>query len=175
MLLKRVQRREQQTNNMLKYIALGLGLGVAFVLFISATKKPRLSRDGKGIVLFLMGLGYSKANASGIAGNLYTESKFDPQAIGDNGTSFGLAQWHKSRWDALKNWCNERDLDINSFEVQLRFIDWELNYTEKTAKKELLSKSTPRESAFAFAKYYERPQIIVDERMTKAEEIYNRL
>ena len=81
-----------------------------------------------------MGLGYSKANASGIAGNLYTESKYDPQALGDNGTSFGLAQWHKSRWDALKSWCNERNLDINSFEVQLRFIDWELNKTKETKR-----------------------------------------
>tara|TARA_B110000459_G_C16294286_1_gene351967 strand:+ start:82 stop:450 length:369 start_codon:yes stop_codon:yes gene_type:complete len=120
-----------------------------------------------------MGLGYSKSNASGIAGNIYTESKYDPQALGDNGTSFGLAQWHKSRWDALKSWCNERNLDINSFEVQLRFIDWELNNTEKRAKRELLSTNTPSDSAFAFAKYYERPQRIVEERMNKAKEIYN--
>ena len=175
MLLRKVQKRVQQRNSMLKYVALGLGLGVIFVLFISAKKRPTLARDGKGIARFLMGLGYSKANASGIAGNLYTESKYDPQALGDNGTSFGLAQWHKSRWDALKSWCNERNLDINSFEVQLRFIDWELNNTEKRAKRELLSKTTPSESAFAFAKYYERPQVIVNERMQKAEEIYNNL
>jgi|TARA_B110000977_G_scaffold91988_1_gene121965 hypothetical protein len=158
---------------MLKYIALGLGLGGAFVLLISAKRKPRLERNGKGVARFLMNLGYSKSNASGIAGNLYTESKYDPQALGDNGTSFGLAQWHKSRWDALKSWCNERNLDINSFEVQLRFIDWELNNTEKRAKRELLSTNTPSDSAFAFAKYYERPQRIVEERMNKAKEIYN--
>ena len=77
--------------------------------------------------------------------------------------------------NALKSWCNERNLDINSFEVQLRFIDWELNNTETRAKRELLSKTTPSESAFAFAKYYERPQVIVNERMEKAEEIYNNL
>ena len=92
MLLRKVQKRVQQRNSMFKYVALGLGLGVAFVLFISAKKRPTLARDGKGIARFLMGLGYSKANASGIAGNLYTESKYDPQALGDNGTSFGLAQ-----------------------------------------------------------------------------------
>ena len=93
----------------------------------------------------------------------------------DNGTSFGLAQWHKSRWDRLKNWSNERGLDINFFETQLKYIDWELNNTEKKAKSELISTNTPRESAFAFAKYYERPQRIAEERMNKAEEIYNSL
>ena len=158
---------------MFKYIAFGVGLGATYLLLVSATKKTTIKKDGKGIAKFLMGLGYSKSNASGIAGNLYTESKYDPQALGDNGTSFGLAQWHKSRWDALKNWCIERNLDINSFEVQLRFIDWELNNTEKKAKIELLSTNTPSDSAFAFAKYYERPQVIIGERMDKAQEIYN--
>ena len=160
---------------MFKYVAIGLGLGATFILLVSAKKVGVLKKDGKGIARFLMGLGYSKANASGIAGNIYTESKYDPQAIGDNGTSFGLAQWHKSRWDRLKNWSNERGLNINFFDTQLRFIDWELNNTEKRAKSELLSTNTPRESAFAFAKFYERPQRIAEERMNKAEEIYNRL
>ena len=160
---------------MFKYVALGLGLGATFVLLVSAKKRSVLKKDGLGIAKFLMSLGYSKSNASGIAGNLYTESKYDPQAIGDNGTSFGLAQWHKSRWDKLKNWSNERGLDINLFDTQLRFIDWELNNTEKKAKSELLATNTARESAFAFAKFYERPQRIAEERMNKAEEIYNRL
>ena len=160
---------------MFKYVAIGLGLGATFVLLVSAKKKEVLKKDGKGIAKFLMGLGYSKANASGIAGNIYTESKYDPKAIGDNGTSFGLAQWHKSRWDALKSWSNERGLNINLFDTQLRFINWELNNTEKRAKSELISTNTPRESAFAFAKYYERPQQIVEERMNKAEEIYKQL
>lgn len=160
---------------MFKYVALGLGLGATFVLLVSAKKRSVLKKDGKGIALFLMSLGYSKANASGIAGNIYTESKYDPKAIGDNGTSFGLVQWHKSRWDRLINWSNQRGLDINLFDTQLRFIDWELNNTEKKAKSELLATNTPRESAFAFAKYYERPQRIADERMNKAEEIYNSL
>ena len=159
----------------MKYLAFLLGGVATFLLLVSSTKPKFLSRDGKGIARFLMGLGYSKSNASGIAGNLYTESKFNPQAIGDNGTSFGLAQWHKSRWERLKNWSRERGLNINSFETQLKYIDWELNNTEKKAKSELLATTTPRDSAFAFAKYYERPQRIAQERMNKAEEIYNAL
>jgi hypothetical protein len=159
---------------MLKYVAIGFGVGATFLLLLSA-KRPPLSKNGVGIVRFLMNLGYSKANASGIAGNIYVESKYDPKAIGDNGTSFGLAQWHKSRWESLKKWSNERGLDVNKFETQLKFIDWELNNTEKKAKRELLEQKTPQDSAFAFAKYYERPKFISKERMSKAIEIFKKI
>ena len=159
---------------MLKYVAIGFGVGATFLLLLSA-KKPSFSKNGVGISRFLISLGYSKANASGIAGNIYVESKYDPKAIGDNGTSFGLAQWHKSRWDSLKKWSSERGLNINRFETQLKFIDWELNNTEKKAKRELLQQKTPQDSAFSFAKYYERPQFISDERMNKAIEIYKKI
>ncbi len=159
---------------MLKYVAIGFGVGATFLLLLSA-KRPPLSKNGVGIVRFLMNLGYSKANASGIAGNIYVESKYDPKAIGDNGTSFGLAQWHKSRWESLKKWSNERGLDVNKFETQLKFIDWELNNTEKKAKRELLQQKTPQDSAFAFAKYYERPKFISKERMSKAIEIFKKI
>jgi hypothetical protein len=159
---------------MLKYVAIGFGVGATFLLLLSA-KRPPLSKNGVGIVRFLMNLGYSKANASGIAGNIYVESKYDPKAIGDNGTSFGLAQWHKSRWESLKKWSNERGLDVNKFETQLKFIDWELNNTEKKAKRELLEQKTPQDSAFAFAKYYERPKFISKERMNKAIEIFKKI
>lgn len=159
---------------MLKYVAIGFGVGATFLLLLSA-KNPSFSKNGVGIARFLMNLGYSKANASGIAGNIYVESKYDPKAIGDNGTSFGLAQWHKSRWDSLKKWSSERGLNINRFETQLKFIDWELNNTEKKAKRELLQQKTPQDSAFSFAKYYERPQFISDERMNKAIQIYKKI
>ena len=159
---------------MLKYVAIGFGVGATFLLLLSA-KKPSFYKNGVGIARFLMSLGYSKANASGIAGNIYVESKYDPKAIGDNGTSFGLAQWHKSRWDSLKKWSSERGFNINRFETQLKFIDWELNNTEKKAKRELLQQKTPQDSAFSFAKYYERPQFISDERMNKALEIYKKI
>lgn len=159
---------------MLRYLAFAIGLGATYLLLVSA-KRPDLTKDGRGIAQFLISLGYSKAIASGIAGNIYVESKYDPMAIGDNGQSFGLAQWHKSRWDALKNWAKERNLNVNSFETQLKFIDWELNNTEKKAKAKLMQSETPRESAFAFAKYYERPAFISEERMSKAEEIHKTL
>ena len=92
-----------------------LGLGATFLLL--SAKKMKLSKDGVGITKFLMSLGYSKANASGIAGNLFVESSFNPTAIGDNGTSFGLAQWHKSRWDRLNSWAETNKLNPSTFET----------------------------------------------------------
>tara|TARA_B100000989_G_C19211222_1_gene331920 strand:+ start:36 stop:515 length:480 start_codon:yes stop_codon:yes gene_type:complete len=150
-----------------------LGLGATILLLSS--KKLKLSKDGVGIARFLMSLGYSKANASGIAGNLFVESSYNPTAIGDNGTSFGLAQWHKSRWERLKNWASTNKLNPNTFETQLLYIDWELNNRESKAKEKLLNAKTPYDSAFVFAKYYERPAKISQLRMTKAEEIYKKL
>jgi hypothetical protein len=48
-------------------------------------------------VRFFVGKGYTVEQAAGIVGNLHTESGFDPAAIGDNGTSGGLAQFHNER------------------------------------------------------------------------------
>ena len=150
-----------------------IGLGATILLL--STRKLKLTKDGVGIARFLMSLGYSKANASGIAGNLYVESAYNPTAIGDNGTSFGLAQWHKSRWLRLNEWADSNNLNPNNFETQLRYIDFELNNRESKAKEKLLEAKNPYDSAYAFAKYYERPARISEKRMTKAQEIFDRL
>lgn len=159
---------------MKKYVFFALGLGATSFLLLSA-KKPTLKQDGQGIAQYLVSLGYSKANASGIAGNIYVESRYDPKAIGDNGQSFGLAQWHKTRWIDLIDWSKSKNLNPNNFKTQLLFIDFEFKNKERKAQRELLSTNTPTTSAFAFAKYYERPAFISNERMTKAEEIYKQL
>lgn len=160
---------------MKKYVAFILGLGATFILLVSSTKPKFLSPNGKSVAKFLMRLGYSKENAAGIAGNLYVESRFNPTVVGDSGTSFGIAQWHKSRWERLIDWGKIKGLNINTLETQLKFIDWELNNTERLAKKDLIKQKNARNSAFSFAKYYERPQVISQERMNKAEEIYKSL
>lgn len=43
----------------------------------------------------LTGAGFSMAQAAGIMGNAQNESGFNPEAVGDGGTSFGLVQWHE--------------------------------------------------------------------------------
>ena len=44
---------------------------------------------------------------------------------GDSGTSYGLCQWHNSRWTRLKNWCADNGHNQKSVEAQLRFMLWE--------------------------------------------------
>lgn len=151
-----------------------IGLSAGAFIFFKA-KKEILTKDGVGIARYLMSLGYSKQNASGIAGNIFVESRYDPLAIGDNGQSFGLAQWHKSRWKRLNDWAKQNNKNPNTFQGQLDYLDWELKNTEKNAYKKLLESKTVYESAYNFAKYFERPAVIVPERMKTAQEIYNNL
>ena len=59
----------------------------------------------------LADLGYNPTQVAGILGNLQHESGLDPNVVGDNGTSFGLAQWHSDRWNALKNFAAKNGTD----------------------------------------------------------------
>jgi len=159
----------------MKYIAFFIGLSATFFIMVGFDKKQPLARNGVGVARYLMLLGFNKAHASGIAGNIFVESSYNPKAIGDNGTSFGLAQWHKSRWQTLNYWCLDNKLDPNTMEAQLQYLTWELNNTEKRAKRELFKTDNPTDSAYAFAKYFERPSIISDKRMIEAKLIYTNL
>lgn len=157
--------------NLIPFI-IGISAGAFFLL---KSKREVLSKDGIGIAKYLMSLGYTKANASGIAGNLFVESSYNPLAVGDNGTSFGLAQWHKSRWEKLNQWAKQNNKNPNTFKGQIDYLDWELKNTEKRAYQKLIESKTPYESAYNFAKYFERPSKISPKRMSTAEEIYNKL
>jgi len=157
--------------NFIPYI---IGLSVGLLAFVKI-KKEVLSKDGVGIAKYLMSKGYSKANASGIAGNLFVESTYNPLAVGDNGYSFGLAQWHKSRWERLNSWAKQNNVNPNTIKGQLDYLDWELKNAEKGAYQKLLEVKTPYESAYNFAKYFERPSTISPVRMSTAEEIYSKL
>jgi hypothetical protein len=115
--------------------------------------------------------GLTPAQATGIMGNLFQESSFNPTALGDNGESYGLAQWRGVRRENLEQFCKE------SYDVkcQMDFMWWELNYKEERALKELQKTKTPADAALAFAKYYERPQTIERKRMEYANGFYNQL
>jgi len=157
------------------FIPFLIGLSASALFFFKAKKENVLEKDGVGIALYLMSLGYTKANASGIAGNLFVESSYNPLAVGDNGTSFGLAQWHKSRWERLNEWSKQNNKNPNTFQGQLDYLDWELKNKEKKAYQKLIEAKTPYQSAYNFAKYFERPAVISPKRMTEAEKIYRKI
>jgi hypothetical protein len=131
------------------------------------------SQMGQYIVDFFKKKGLTMSQSAGIAGNLKLESGFKLTILGDNGTSFGLAQWHKNRWDNLKSWCQKKGLDYRSADGQLEFLWHELNTAERNALTQLKKQKNPADAAYAFAKYFERPSEISQARMKYAEEIYD--
>lgn len=94
-------------------------------------------------------LGLTKAQAAGIAGNIWVESKFNPKAVGDKGAAHGIAQWHLSRRKGI-------DMLNTSYEDQVTHIINELKGSEKEALIKLRRTTTPQQAAASFDKLYER-------------------
>jgi lysophospholipase L1-like esterase len=125
------------------------------------------------IMVFLKNKGLTTSQAAGVIGNLQTESNLDPNAVGDNGTSYGIAQWHLSRFDNLKNWSKKNGLKWNSLDAQMQFLWWELNNTETSALSKLKLTNDPKDAAYIFAKYFERPAQISNQRKNNAVAVYD--
>lgn len=68
----------------------------------------------------------SSAAACGILANIEYESAFQVTIVGDQGTSFGLCQWHNERFSALMTYCTARGLDYQSVEGQMAYLAFEL-------------------------------------------------
>lgn len=75
-------------------------------------------------------LGMSPGGACGAMGNFQVECAWNLTAVGDNGTSFGLCQWHNDRWQNLRSFCAGNGFDDSSLEGQLRFLQHELSTTQ---------------------------------------------
>ena len=126
-------------------------------------------------------LGLTKEQAAGVAGNLYVESGgFNLQAKGDKGTSYGLAQWHNERKDALFNKTGTSESNPPNLEQQLDYLIYELSNSEKRALLALKNASTVKDSALVFAQKFERPAkgsdgypLHFDRRWKHAEDFYN--
>jgi hypothetical protein len=125
------------------------------------------------VISFLKNKGLTTSQASGIAGNMAVESGFEPDAVGDNGTSYGLVQWHADRWTKLKQYCAKNDYDVSSVSGQLEYLWYELKSNSRLGYAELIKQTNPRDAAEIFAKYFERPANISVKRMDNAENYYN--
>ncbi|MDD6094980.1 MAG: phage tail tip lysozyme [Clostridia bacterium] len=75
-------------------------------------------------------MGFNSAAVSGILANIEWESGFNPDCYGDkiNGvyTSYGICQWHNTRWDRLKQFCQSKGYDWKTLEGQLWYLKYEL-------------------------------------------------
>ena len=105
----------------------------------------------------------------GIIANILYESNGMPTALGDNGTSYGICQWHEERWQQLINYCNDAGYDWESLDGQLMFLWYDLN-CQFPELKNLLdacpdSSDGAYKAGYAFCLSYESPQ----DSSTKAE------
>lgn len=107
-------------------------------------------------------LGYNDAVISGILANMYCESGFQTGITGDNGTSFGLCQWHNERWESLADFAEENGWDTASVKTQVLFLLNEMRTDFPLLHQYLLRLSNDTEGAFAagyaFCIEFEQPQ-----------------
>lgn len=136
--------------------------------FAGAKKELRLASAAEGadseraqyIRDKLIAKGWSKAAASGIVGNLVQESGLRTDAVGDDGTSGGLAQWHNERWEALKRYAAERGKEWTDLDGQIDYLDHELRTNERGAGDKLRDAQDAAEAASVFMREFERPDIL---------------
>ena len=118
-----------------------------------------LSNDAESVVRYMADKGLNTAASVGIAANIYHESGFRTGAIGDNGTSFGLCQWHADRGVKMKqmagsNWQT-------NMTGQLDYLWYELCYSYPELLSDLKylpnNESGARTAADIFVRRFERP------------------
>ena len=102
------------------------------------------------------------AAACGIIANIHYESRFNPQALGDYGTSYGLCQWHNRRFRYLVSWCEENGYDFTTVEGQLYYMKSELEGYYSFVYEHLKSVANTSRGAYSagnyWCLYYEKPK-----------------
>ncbi|MFT8417394.1 MAG: phage tail tip lysozyme [Acetobacter sp.] len=113
--------------------------------------------SARGVQQFFMRNGYSSAQAAGLVANLAQEDgSFDPGKVGDSGTAYGIAQWHKDRQDDFRRVMG-RDIHGSSREDQLKFMQWELDHQSYLGGDEIRHARTASQAAALASVNYFRP------------------
>lgn len=101
------------------------------------------------------------ASACGVLSNIRSESGFDPTEYGDGGTSYGICQWHDSRFTDLKNYCKKNGYNYTSLTGQLNFLYYELKNSYKGTlnylKKVSNSANGAYDAGYYWCYHFERP------------------
>ncbi|WP_162841847.1 phage tail tip lysozyme [Ancylobacter rudongensis] len=142
---------------------LGRGLSTDLMTAMQGGMTPAIDSLSQEVVTrmqvamqHLQAKGWSRTVASGIVGNLVAESGMNPNAIGDNGNAFGLAQWN-DRADEMKAFLTAQGKQWNDFLGQLDFVDYELRNKERKAAAVAGLSANPAQAANAIMDHYERP------------------
>lgn len=125
----------------------------------------------KQAMQFFQSKGWTAAQAAGIVGNLVQESGVNPQVKpGDNGTAFGIAQWHRDRRGPIEAAFGKPITQMTLTE-QLEAVNWELHNTEKAAGQALKNTTNATQAGRVVSAMYERPG---NTPTIRAQEAYNR-
>ena len=113
-------------------------------------------------------LGLNTAATCGVLANIYCESGFRTNAIGDGGTSVGICQWHNSRWTNLRNFAPD---DWQTLKGQLRFMRKELLGGYRATLEYIRNVPDDEQGAYDAAYYwcmhYEMPDKILSRSTTR--------
>jgi hypothetical protein len=123
----------------------------------AAKVTPQQREQAEYDIAKLVGMGWTRAQAAGIAANIQAESKGDHKAVGDSGQAYGLAQWHRDRQEAFKKWMG-KDIRESSRDEQLAFINYELREgSERKAGLNLMRARDAGSAGDIVSRMYERP------------------
>lgn len=126
--------------------------------FINAAADENATGErSKYIQQKLMSMGFTASAAAGVVGNLVQESGLRTDAIGDNGTSGGLAQWHNERWEALKRFAAARGKDWTDLDTQIEFLAEEMRTSYADTYAKMQSAELPEIAGQIMTDEYEKP------------------
>ena len=116
------------------------------------------SADAVAMKSWLMSQGLSENGAFGVVANLMAESGLRTGAVGDGGTSYGIAQWHLGRKENLFKFAKEKGLEANSIEAQQQFLMHELSSYGDLLTMLKDPKVSQMDATGAFLTKFERPK-----------------
>lgn len=119
---------------------------------------------------YFMSKGWTREQAAGIAATLWSESKFssNPKGSNDNGSAFGVNQWHADRQAEFKKTFG-KDIRESSLHEQLAFIHHELTAgKEKLAGDKLRGAGSAAEAGAVVSASYTRPADVMGEQLKRA-------
>lgn len=126
--------------------------------FINAAADENATGErSKYIQQKLMSMGFTDSAAAGVVGNLVQESGLRTDAIGDNGTSGGLAQWHNERLDALKRFAAARGKKWTDLDTQIEFLAEEMRTSYADTYAKMQSAELPEIAGQIMTDEYEKP------------------
>jgi hypothetical protein len=117
----------------------------------------------------LGGFGFNQAQTAGIVANLNAESALNPNAEGDNGHAYGLAQWHRQGQEVFKRMFGH-DIRESNLEEQLKFLAYDIRPGGTNANVgRALQNSNAMQSGQIFSRLYERPAAGEDAALKRGE------